>query len=122
MVTTNRQLLEWSHDLASGNNVSLPHHFRPDRVKRFRTAVTAVESLAETDWPQRLAAKRQKRDRDFERKVDALIKSREHAATKLDIEGSLIAPRSVLESLVAGDAMPADVLLGWQRQCLGLTD
>jgi len=122
MVTTNRQLLEWSHDLATGNNVSLPHHFRPDRVKRFRTAVTAVETLAETDWPQRLAAKRQKRDRDFERKVDALIKSREHAATKLDIEGSLIAPRSVLESLVAGDAMPADVLLGWQRQCLGLTD
>jgi len=122
MVTTNRQLLEWSIDLASGKNVSLPHHFRPDRVKRFRTSVAAVETLPETVWPERLNAKRRKRDRDFERKVEAMIQAREQAATTLDIEGSLIAPRSVLESLVAGDANPADVLLRWQRECLGLAD
>lgn len=122
MVTTNRQLLEWSHDLASGKNVSLPHHFRPDRVKRFRAAIAATESLAEKDWPERLSGKRRKQDRDFERKVDALIKTREQAAGQLNIEGSLIAPRSVLECLVAGDAQPAEVLLKWQRQCLGLTE
>ena len=51
-----------------------------------------------------------------------MIQAREQAATTLDIEGSLIAPRSVLESLVAGDANPADVLLRWQRECLGLAD
>jgi ribonuclease D len=122
MVTTNRQLLEWSADLAVGHNVSLPHHFRPDRVKRFRAAVAAVETLPAADWPERLAAKRRKRDRDFERKVDELIKTREQAAGTLDIEASLIAPRSVLEGLVAGDVRPADALLGWQRECLGLTD
>jgi hypothetical protein len=43
-------------------------------------------------------------------------------AAKLDIEGSLIAPRAVLECLAAGDAKPADMLLKWQRECLGLTD
>ena len=122
MVTPNRQLLEWSADLANRKNISLPHHFRPDRVKRFRAAVAAVESLAEKDWPDRVTGKRRKLDRDFERKVTAMIKTREQAAVQLDIEGSLIAPRSVLESLVAGDAEPADVLLGWQRLCLGLTD
>jgi ribonuclease D len=121
MVTPNSQLLEWSSDLAGGNNISLPHHFRPDRVKRFRAAIAAVEALPESSWPERLNTKRRKRDRDFERQVDSLIKVREEAAATLDIEGSLIAPRSVLESLVAGEAKPADVLLNWQRECLGLT-
>ena len=122
MVTTNRQLLEWSIDLAAGKHIQLPHHFRPDRLKRFRSAVAATEALPESAWPERPSGKRRKRDRDFDRKVDALIKSREHAAAKLDIEGSLIAPRAVLECLAAGDAKPSDVLLKWQRDCLGLND
>ena len=89
-------------------------------MKRFRTALAAAEELPESEWPERPAGKRRKRDRDFERKVDALINAREQAAAKLDIEGSLIAPRAVLESLAAGDAKPADVLLKWQRECLGM--
>ena len=121
MVTTNSQLLEWSTDLAGGKNIALPHHFRPDRVKRFRAAIAAVESLPESSWPERLNTKRRKRDRDFERQVEALIQTREQVAAALDIEGSLISPRSVLESLVAGEAKPADALLKWQRECLGLT-
>jgi hypothetical protein len=120
MVAPNRQLLEWSIDLAAKKTISLPHHFRPDRVKRFRSAVSAVEQLPESEWPERPCGKRRKRDRDFERKVDLLIKAREDAASKLEIEGSLIAPRAVLESLAAGDAKPADVLLKWQRECLGI--
>ena len=120
MVSPNRELLAWSADLATRNNISLPHHFRPDRVKRFRAAVAAVEPLPESEWPQRIAAKRRKLDRDFEHKVNALIQTREQAAAQLDLEASLIAPRAVLECLVAGDARPAEVLLQWQRECLGL--
>ncbi len=122
MVVTNRQLLEWSHDLASGKCVNLPHHFRPDRLKRFRSSVAAVEALTEAGWPERAAGKRRKRDRDFDRRVDALIHDREQAAAKLDIESSLIAPRAVLESIAADDAKPSDLLLKWQLECLGLSD
>jgi ribonuclease D len=122
MVVTNRQILEWSIEMAAGRNISLPHHFRPDRVKRFRAAVAAIETIPESDWPERPSTKRRKRDRDFERKVDSLIRTREQAAAKLDIEGSLIAPRAVLESLAAGDAKPTDLLLQWQCACLGLGD
>ena len=122
MVTPNRELLEWTTDLANGTNVALPHHFRPDRVKRFRAAIAAVESEPEALWPERIDTKRRKRDRDFERQVDSLIKAREQMAATLDIEGSLIAPRSTLEALVTGDVKPSDVLLKWQRECLGLTD
>jgi len=122
MVVTNRQLLEWSSDLAAGRNVTPSHHFRPDRVKRFRATLAAIEALPEADWPERPFGKRRKRDRDFERQVDALIAAREQAAAKLDIESSLIAPRAVLECLAAGDAKPSDLLLKWQRECLSLED
>ena len=44
--------------------------------------------------------------------------TREAAATELDIEGSLIAPRAILESIAMGDTNPADALLKWQRACL----
>lgn len=120
MVAPNRQLLEWSIDLGDKKNISLPSHFRPERVKRFRAALAAVQELPESEWPERPCGKRRKRDRDFEQRVDVLLKAREEAAAKLDIEGSLIAPRAVLESLAAGDARPAEVLLKWQRECLGM--
>jgi ribonuclease D len=120
MVAPNRVLLEWSFDLAADRTPTLPHHFRPDRLKRFRTAVDAVRELPKSELPERPTGKRRKRDRDFDRKVDAFIKTREKEAERLDIEGSLIAPRAVLESLADGTADPTDVLLKWQRQCLGI--
>jgi ribonuclease D len=119
MVAPNRQLLDWSIDLAAKKNVSLPSHFRPDRVKRFRSTLAAVQTLPESEWPERARGERRKRDRDFERKVDLLLKAREEAAQKLDIDGSLIAPRAILESLAAGDSQPEEVLLNWQRECFG---
>jgi ribonuclease D len=120
MVAPNRQLLEWSLDLDAKKSISVPTHYRPDRVKRFHSALAAAKELPESEWPERPCGKRRKRDRDFERKVDELINCREQAAAKLDIEGSLIAPRAVLESIASGDTNPADVLLKWQCSCLGI--
>lgn len=120
MVAPNRQLLEWSLELDARKSISPPTHFRPDRVKRFHAALAAVQELPASEWPARPLVKRRKRDRDFDRKVDALIQAREQAAAKLDIEGSLIAPRAVLESLAAGEVQAEDVLLKWQRGCLGI--
>lgn len=120
MVAPNRQLLEWSIELAAGRQISLPHHFRSERVKRFKEALAIVENLSQSEWPERPQGKRRKRDRDFDRKVDQLLKAREDAAAKLDIEGSLIAPRATLEGLAADEVVPEQVLLKWQRECLGM--
>jgi ribonuclease D len=121
MVAPNRQILEWSIELAARKTVSLPHHFRPDRVKRFRAAIAAAEQLPEDGWPERPSGKRRKRDRDFDRKVDLLLKVREQAAERLAIEGSLIAPRAALENIAAGDSQASELLLKWQLECLGIT-
>jgi ribonuclease D len=120
MVAPNRQLLEWCARLADGKKADLPRHFRPDRVKRFLAVLADVKDLPEDAWPERPAGKRRKRDRDFERKVDELIARREKIAAELDIEGSLIAPRAVLECLTAGEGSPSELLLKWQCECLGL--
>ncbi len=120
MVAPNRQLLEWSIELAANRRISPPPHFRPDRVKRFRDALAAADALDPGEWPERPVGKRRKRDRDFDRKVDEWLKARERAANKLDIEGSIIAPRAVLENLAAGEVQPSEVLLSWQRACLGI--
>lgn len=122
MVLPNRQLLEWSHDLSSGKSITLPNHFRPDRIKRFKTTVARVEALKEADWPERPSTKRRKRDRDFDRRLDALLADRDRAAAKFHIEGSLIAPRAVLESIAAKDDEAFSLLLRWQRECLGMSD
>jgi ribonuclease D len=121
MVAPNRLLLEWSIDLSAKKSIRLPQHFRPERTKRFHAALVAAESLPESAWPERPSSKRRKRDRDFESKVDDLIKIREATAAKLDIEGSLIASRAVIESIAAGEAEPAEVLLRWQCECLDMS-
>jgi ribonuclease D len=118
MVAPNRQLLEWALELDAKRDINLPGHFRPDRVKRFKAALAEAQGLSRADWPTRACGKRRKCDHEFEQRVDALLKAREQAAVKLDIEASLIAPRAVLEALAAGEADPDDVLLVWQRECL----
>lgn len=120
MVAPNRQLLEWSIDLAAKKGITLPPHFRSERVKRFREALDAVTRQGEGEWPERPQGKRRKRDRDFDRKLDQLLKIRDNLAAKLDIEGSLIAPRAILESLAADEVRPEEVLLNWQLECLDL--
>jgi ribonuclease D len=120
MVATNRDLLAWSTKLASGGKVDLPRHYRADRVKRFRGTVDEVRGLPQEEWPERPRGRRRKKNSAFDRRLDGLTSARDSKAASLDIDGSLIAPRSVLEQLAAEEAGPDEVLLNWQIQCLGL--
>lgn len=120
MVATNRNLIEWSQMLAEKDNVVLPHHFRGDRVKRYKEALAELKALPKTEWPSRILTKRRKRDREFDRKVDDMIARRNGIARELGIDGSLVASRSVIESLAAGEAEPAELMMKWQRDLLEL--
>ena len=120
MVATNRDLIDWSGRLVSGGQISLPRHYRPDRTKRFRAAIEQVRELTRDGWPEKPRGLRRKKNSAFDQCFDSLAAVRDASARKLDIEGSLIAPRSVLEQLAAEEAAPSDLLLGWQIRCLGL--
>lgn len=120
MVAPNRVLIEWATALSEKQKISLPQHYRSDRLKRFRDALAEVDAMPQFEWPERLKSLRRKRDRDFDRKLEILLKSRDRIATELDIEGSLIAARAALETIASGEAEPAELLLKWQCSCLGM--
>ncbi len=120
MVATNRQLLEWCTLLAQRQQVALPHHFRTDRLKRFHQTLETLMAMPEAEWPERPKLMRRKRDRDFERKVELLLKARDAAAAELDIDASLIASRAALEAVADGESAPAQLLMQWQLGILNL--
>ena len=89
-------------------------------MESIHEAVEQVGKLRRDEWPERPRGLRRKKSSAFDRRFDELAAARDARARDLNIEGSLIAPRSALEQLAADEATPADLLLGWQRHCLGL--
>lgn len=120
MVATNRQLIEWSNRLAGKNRVELPPHFRGDRVRRFNETLAELESLPKSQWPSRPVTQRRRRDRDFDNRVDAIIAKRNKIGADLDLDPSLLASRSVIETIAANEGLPEDLLMNWQRELLAL--
>jgi ribonuclease D len=120
MVVTNRQLIDWSLALAAGRRIEIPPHYRPERRKRLTEVLDAARALAPENWPEKPKGLRRRRDAEFDARVAKLISARDARATELDIDGSLIAPRSIIELIADGEAEPDEVLLKWQRECLAM--
>jgi len=120
MVASNRELLEWATSLANGGRISLPRHYRTDRIKRFNQVLEDVRAMPETAWPKRPEKSRRKRDKSFEKITESYLKTRDAKAAELDIDPSLLAARAVLEAIACGETTPEQSLLNWQRECLGM--
>ncbi|GAA5481514.1 ribonuclease D [Haloferula sargassicola] len=120
MVATNRQLIDWAQVLADDKRLELPHHYRPDRRRRFEAMVKDAREVSKEHYPHRLRGLRRRRDKDFDSRLDELLKRRNSVAEDLGIEGSVIASRGMLEALAARDEGAVDAFMNWQRQCLDL--
>ncbi len=120
MVATNKQLIAWSILLSEGGKINLPNHFRPDRIELLKEATRKVDEMHRDEYPARLVGKRRKRDKNFDDKVESLIAKRNCVATELDIDGSLIASRAVIELIAAEEVEPKAVLMNWQHNLLQL--
>lgn len=120
MVLSNNQLLEWTNALSSGKPVTLPRHYRSERIKRFKTVVADTSVMKPDAYPEKIITKRRKRDKDFDKRLDALLKKRNDLANEHDIDPSLFAPRATLEAIAANETSPGESLLRWQIACLGL--
>ncbi|WP_367871313.1 ribonuclease D [Luteolibacter sp. Populi] len=120
MVVTNRQLIDWSLALATGKRIEIPPHYRPDRRKRLTDVLDAARTCKPEEWPEKPRGLRRRRDAEFDARVGRLISTRDARAVELDIDSSLIAPRSTIESIAEGEVQPQEALLSWQLACLGL--
>jgi len=120
MVCGNKQLIGWVLNLLDGKRPQLLHHYRPRRIKAFDQAVAEANATPETDFPQKIRGKRRRKDKEFESRLNNLIAKRNKVAESLDVEGSLIAPRTPLEAMAANIDGAENLLMNWQRELLGI--
>jgi len=120
MVAPNRLLIEWCLLLAEGKEIRLPRHFRSGRLRRFKEIEESVRASPQSDWPKRPVTKRRKRGTEFDQRVDQLLAHRNKVAEELEIDGSLIASRAVIEAIASNDSEPSELLMNWQQSLLGV--
>lgn len=121
MVVNNKQMIEWAEKMALDQVVELPRHLqRPERLRRYQSAIDRVASMKEEEWPEKIKSPRRKKDSAFEKAVEAIIQKRDSAAHTLEIDPSLLIARNVAESIAAREITPEDCLLPWQLEQLQL--
>lgn len=119
MVCGNKQLLAWVANLLAKKTPQLPKHYRTKRRQNFFKAIDEVLEMPEENYPQRSKrGEKRVKDEAFEARVDALISQRDTVAESLDIEPSLIASRSVIETLAAGAEPPEQLMMQWQLKLM----
>jgi ribonuclease D len=121
MVVNNKQMIEWAEKMGQGSVIELPRHLqRPERLRRYHTAIDRVAQMTEDQWPEKIKSPRRKKDAAFERAVEAIIQKRDVAARALDLDPSLLIARNVAESIAAKEILPEACLLPWQLEQLQL--
>jgi ribonuclease D len=113
------QLIEAAARLDRGQDVDFPQLHGPRR-RRFYDAAEQAKALPESEWPQIIRKPRPRPTRDEEERFKVLKTKRDAAATELKLDPSLIAPKSMLESLAANTEEAAARMLPWQRATLGV--
>jgi len=112
---------------APGDRERIPHlawrFRRGPGAETLLAAVARARALADSELPERQVHPRRRPDRAFEARVRDLQKRRDEVAHRLDLEPSVLAPRGVLESLLAcvdAGRSPEEApgLRAWQAELL----
>lgn len=116
----NAQLMQMVSQLGRGKQVEPPHYIRVGASRRLQAAIAEARDLDEKDWPDDKPEKTGKRLKIDEARFESLRYKRNRIASSLGIDGTLIATRTVLEKLTAGNTeeSASDLLLDWQRELL----
>lgn len=119
MVLNNSDLILWSQLLQDHNSVRIPVRFPKSRRRRLEEALAQFHTMDESDYPVRIRPLRRQKDENFDNLVNDLIKKRDTVADRLDLEGSFIASRAVLEEIVRNESAGISHLMNWQKEILG---
>ena len=115
----NEQLLRAAADFDAGREVSF-HHLHGPRKRRFYDAAEQGLALPESEWPFRERTPRPRPTPDFDRKLRDLKTKRDKLAADLQLDPSLIAPKTILENLAAENPDIRARMMPWQRKLLGV--
>lgn len=113
------QLLNAAARLDLNQEVDLPQ-LHSTRRRRFFEAAEKARALPEEEWPQIIRKPRLRPTREEETRFHQLKKKRDDAAAELQLDPSLIAPKSMLESLASDPENAVSRMLPWQRTLLGV--
>jgi len=115
-VIGNAELLAISAAVAEGKPFSTPR-FSTERRRRFDQALAVALSLEPHKWPEPVRGERRRPSKTQLDRFEELRKIRDTAATSLQLDPSILASRSALESLAFAD--DASGLMNWQLRLLG---
>lgn len=118
MVCSNNDLLRWSLALQEFRTVSPLHSFHNHRAARFRKVIDHFQLMDEEDYPIQPPRERHEQDPHFDSRLAHWSAIRDALAQELNLENSLIASRSQLESIANHEATGLARLMPWQRELL----
>lgn len=117
-ILQNEKLIEAAQRFDRGESVTVPH-LSSSRRRRFFAAAEAALGSSPEMWPKPLRRPRPRITPEQERRFSQLKTRRDHAATALRLDASLIAPKATLENIAADPQnAPERLLLPWQRVLL----
>ena len=119
-ILQNEKLLDAAVSFASG---SVPDykHFSQRRRQTFREAARTGLAAPESEWPVLARRSGTRPTAETVRRIEELRRRRDKSAEALGLEPSFIAPRGTLEAIAADLTRAASLLVGWQRDLLGIT-
>lgn len=115
----NEQLLHAAADFDAGREVRF-HHLHGGRKQRFYAAAEQGLATPEAEWPRRERTPRPRPTPDFDRRLKDLKTRRDKLAADLQLDPSLIAPKTILENLAANNPDILAKMMPWQRELLGV--
>ncbi len=118
-ILRNEELLNAARAFAAGETAHFDH-LRGPRRNRFYDAVRRGSEAPESAWPVLTKRFHARWTAEEEKKAEALKVIRDKAATELDLDPSMIAPRATLESLATRPEAAPELLMPWQRELLGV--
>jgi ribonuclease D len=119
-ILRNEELLSTAKALDSGGRLPRWRHIRGERLQRLEESIERAMKLPQSEWPARLRVRSERPTADMDARANALKQRRDHAATKLEIDPALIAPRAVIEGIAYRNDSPTESLMPWQQELLGV--
>jgi ribonuclease D len=115
----NEKLLEAAHCFERGQPVQI-EHLKGGRRRRFFEAAERAIALPESEWPKFVRNPRPRPTREEEARCREYKNKRDAIAHQLQLDPSLIAPKTTLENLAANREETVAKMMPWQRELMGL--